>query len=148
MHPTARRLRERLLDLGLEIDVVMLDDSARTAKEAAAAVDCDVGQIVKSLVFIRGGRPVMVLCAGDRRVDADRLALRPATAEQAREATGFSIGGIPPLGHATSMDTLVDASLRRFETVWCAAGTPHAVFEVKTDSLIAAIADPDVTEVS
>jgi prolyl-tRNA editing enzyme YbaK/EbsC (Cys-tRNA(Pro) deacylase) len=148
MHPTARRLRERLLDLGLEIDVVTLDDSARTAKEAAAAVDCDVGQIVKSLVFIRGERPVMVLCAGDRRVDADRLALRPATAEQAREATGFSIGGIPPLGHATSMDTLVDASLKRFETVWCAAGTPHAVFEVKTDALIAAIADPDVAEVS
>jgi prolyl-tRNA editing enzyme YbaK/EbsC (Cys-tRNA(Pro) deacylase) len=148
MHPTARRLRERLHELGLEIDVVTLDDSARTAKEAAAAVGCDVGQIVKSLVFIRGERAVMVLCAGDRRVDADRLALRPATAEQAREATGFSIGGIPPLGHATRMETLVDASLKRFETVWCAAGTPHAVFEVKTDALIAAIEGPDVTEVS
>jgi prolyl-tRNA editing enzyme YbaK/EbsC (Cys-tRNA(Pro) deacylase) len=148
MHPTARRLRERLDELGLEIDVVMLDDSARTAKEAAAAVKCDVGQIVKSLVFIRGERPVMVLCAGDRRVDADRLSLRPATPEQARAATGFSIGGIPPLGHATPMETLVDASLKRFETVWCAAGTPHAVFEVKTDALIAAIAEPDVTEVS
>jgi prolyl-tRNA editing enzyme YbaK/EbsC (Cys-tRNA(Pro) deacylase) len=148
MHPTARRLKERLDDLGLEVDVVMLDDSARTAKEAAAAVDCDVGQIVKSLVFIRDERPVIVLCAGDRRVDADRLALRPATAEQAREATGFSIGGIPPLGHATLMDTLVDASLKRFETVWCAAGTPHAVFEVKTDALIAAIAEPVITDVS
>jgi prolyl-tRNA editing enzyme YbaK/EbsC (Cys-tRNA(Pro) deacylase) len=148
MHPTARRLRERLDELGLEIDVVMLDDSARTAKEAAAAVNCDVGQIVKSLVFLRGERPVMVLCAGDRRVDADRLALRPANAEQARAATGFSIGGIPPLGHATPMETLVDVSLKRFETVWCAAGTPHAVFEVKTDALIRAIAEPDVTEVS
>jgi prolyl-tRNA editing enzyme YbaK/EbsC (Cys-tRNA(Pro) deacylase) len=148
MHPTARRLRERLDELGLEIDVVMLDDSARTAKEAAAAVNCDVGQIVKSLVFIRGERPVMVLCAGDRRVDADRLALRPATAEQARAATGFSIGGIPPLGHVTPMETLVDVSLKRFETVWCAAGTPHAVFEVKTDALIGAIAEPDVTVVS
>jgi len=148
MHPTARRLKERLDELGLEIDVVMLDDSARTAKEAAAAVNCDVGQIVKSLVFIRGERPVMVLCAGDRRVDADRLALRPATAEQARAATGFSIGGIPPLGHVTPMETLVDVSLKRYETVWCAAGTPHAVFEVKTDALIGAIAEPDVTEVS
>ena len=148
MHPTARRLRERLDELGLEIDVVMLDDSARTAKEAAAAVNCDVGQIVKSLVFIRDERPVMVLCAGDRRVDADRLALRPATAEQARAATGFSIGGIPPLGHATPMETLVDVSLKRFETVWCAAGTPHAVFEVETDALIAALAEPDVIDVS
>jgi len=148
MHPTARRLRERLHELGLEIDVVTLDDSARTAKEAAAAVNCDVGQIVKSLVFIRRERPVVVLCAGDRRVDADRLALRPATPEEARAATGFSIGGIPPLGHATRMDTLVDGSLKRFETVWCAAGTPHAVFEVETDALIAAIAAPDVTEVS
>jgi prolyl-tRNA editing enzyme YbaK/EbsC (Cys-tRNA(Pro) deacylase) len=90
----------------------------------------------------------MVLCAGDRRVGADRLRLRPATAEQARAATGFSIGGIPPLGHATPMETLVDASLSRFETVWCAAGTPHAVFEVETGALIAAIADPQVTEVS
>lgn len=148
MHPTARRLRERLDELGLEIDVVMLDDSARTAKEAAAAVNCDVGQIVKSLVFIRGERPVMVLCAGDRRVDADRLALRPATAEQARAATGFSIGGIPPLGHATPMETLVDVSLKRFETVWCAAGTPHAVFEVETEALIGALAEPDVIDVS
>ncbi|HEV3054159.1 MAG TPA: YbaK/EbsC family protein [Solirubrobacteraceae bacterium] len=148
MHPTARRLRERLDELGLEIDVVMLDDSARTAKEAAAAVNCDVGQIVKSLVFIRGERPVMVLCAGDRRVDADRLALRPATAEQARAATGFSIGGIPPLGHVTRMETLVDVSLKRFETVWCAAGTPHAVFEVETEALIGALAEPDVIDVS
>jgi len=148
MHPTARRLKERLDALGLEIDVVTLDDSARTAKEAAAAVNCDVGQIVKSLVFIRDKRPVMVLCAGDRRVDADRLALRPATAEQARAATGFSIGGIPPLGHATPMETLVDVSLKRFNTVWCAAGTPHAVFEVETDALIAAVAAPDVTIVS
>jgi prolyl-tRNA editing enzyme YbaK/EbsC (Cys-tRNA(Pro) deacylase) len=148
MHPTASRLKERLHGLGLEIAVVMLDDSARTAKEAAAALGCDVGQIVKSLVFIRDQRPVMVLCAGDHRVDADRLALHPATAEQARAATGFSIGGIPPLGHATAMDTLVDASLKRFKTVWCAAGTPHAVFEVETDALIAALVDPLVTEVS
>jgi prolyl-tRNA editing enzyme YbaK/EbsC (Cys-tRNA(Pro) deacylase) len=148
MHPTARRLKERLHERGLEIEVVTLDDSARTAREAAAAVNCDVGQIVKSLVFIRCERPIMVLCAGDRRVDADRLRLRPATADQARAATGFSIGGIPPLGHATDLPTLVDASLRRFETVWCAAGTPHAVFEVATSALIAAIAEPDVIEVA
>ncbi len=139
MHPTAAKLKERLHDRGLEIAVVMLSDSARTAPEAAAAVGCEVGQIVKSLVFVRDDEPVMVLCAGDRRVDAKRLGLRAARAERVREATGFSIGGIPPLGHDRELDTLVDASLERFDTVWCAAGTPHAVFEVDTKALISAI---------
>lgn len=117
----------------------MLGDSARTAREAAAALGCQVGQIVKSLVFLRDAQPVMVLCAGDRRVDAGRLGLAAASAEQARRATGFSIGGIPPLGHDIDLETLIDASLRRFPTVWCAAGTPHAVFEVPTETLIGAL---------
>jgi prolyl-tRNA editing enzyme YbaK/EbsC (Cys-tRNA(Pro) deacylase) len=147
MHPTAARLKERLLTRGLDIDVVMLTDSARTAVEAAAAVGCEVGQIVKSLVFVRDGAPVMVLCAGDRRVDAKRLGLKPANADQARAATGFAIGGIPPLGHDTELETLVDPSLRRFATVWCAAGTPHAVFEVDTEALIAAIDEAAVLDV-
>ena len=147
MHPTAERLSRRLHERGLEIDVQMLDDSARTAPEAAAALGCQVGQIVKSLVFLRGEEPVMVLCAGDRRVDAGRLGLEPAKADQARAATGFSIGGIPPLGHDRELDTMVDSSLRRFGTVWCAAGTPHAVFEVETEALIAALPEPEVTDV-
>jgi len=117
----------------------MLGDSARTAREAAAALGCQVGQIVKSLVFLRDAQPVMVLCAGDRRVDAGRLGLAAASAEQTRRATGFSIGGIPPLGHDIDLETLIDASLRRFPTVWCAAGTPHAVFEVPTETLIGAL---------
>jgi prolyl-tRNA editing enzyme YbaK/EbsC (Cys-tRNA(Pro) deacylase) len=148
VHPTAEKLRQRLLTRGLEIDVVMLNDSARTADEAADAVGCEVGQIVKSLVFTRERSPVMVLCAGDRRVDAKRLGLGRATADQAREATGFAIGGIPPLGHDSELATLVDTSLERFETVWCAAGTPHAVFEVKTGALIGAIEDATVLDVS
>jgi prolyl-tRNA editing enzyme YbaK/EbsC (Cys-tRNA(Pro) deacylase) len=147
MHPTAARLKERLGARGLEIEVVTVDGSARTAAEAAHAVGCETGQIVKSLVFVRNETPVMVLCAGDRRVDAERLGLRPAKAEQARAATGFSIGGIPPLGHDTALETVVDASLRRFATVWCAAGTPSAVFELDTESLIAAIPDATVAEV-
>lgn len=117
----------------------MLPASARTAREAAAAVGCEVGQIVKSLVFVRAEEPVMVLCAGDRRVASDRLGLRAATAEEARAATGFAIGGIPPLGHDRPLETLIDESLRRFATVWCAAGTPHAVFQTDTEALIAAI---------
>jgi prolyl-tRNA editing enzyme YbaK/EbsC (Cys-tRNA(Pro) deacylase) len=126
----------------------VLGDSTRTAKEAARAVGCDVGQIVKSLVFVRDGSPVIVLCAGDRRVDTGRLGLRRASADEARAATGFAIGGIPPLGHDRDLETLVDASLRRFETVWCAAGTPHAVFEVPTEALVGAIGDATVLEVA
>ena len=148
MHPTAERVRQRLSEQGLEIDVVTLTDSARTAGEAAAAVGADVGQIVKSLVFVRDQAPVMVLCAGDRRVDNKRLGLKPANADQARAATGFAIGGIPPLGHDNALETVVDASLRRFETVWCAAGTPHAVFEVETEALIGALDSPTVTDVA
>jgi prolyl-tRNA editing enzyme YbaK/EbsC (Cys-tRNA(Pro) deacylase) len=148
MHPTAARVQERLHARGLDVSVQMLPDSARTAAEAAVAVGCDVGQIVKSLVFMRDGRPVMVLCAGDRRVGAERLGLRAASADEARAATGFSIGGIPPLGHEQPLETLIDESLRRFATVWCAAGTPHAVFEADTKSLIAAIPGGEVVEVA
>jgi prolyl-tRNA editing enzyme YbaK/EbsC (Cys-tRNA(Pro) deacylase) len=147
MHPTAARYRQRLLDRGVQIEVHTLADSTRTAAEAAAAVGVEVGQIVKSLVFLRDGSPIMVLCAGDRRVDSERLGLRPAKADQARAATGFSIGGIPPLGHDHELETLIDESLRRFATVWCAAGTPHDVFEVATDALIAAIPAATVLDV-
>jgi prolyl-tRNA editing enzyme YbaK/EbsC (Cys-tRNA(Pro) deacylase) len=148
MHPTAARLAERLEQRGLEIEVRTLSDSARTAALAAAALGVEVGQIVKSLVFVRAEEPVMVLCAGDRRVDAERLGLRPAPAERVREVTGFSIGGIPPLGHSTELETTIDESLRRFDVVWAAAGTPHDVFAVKTDALIGAIPGARVTSVS
>jgi prolyl-tRNA editing enzyme YbaK/EbsC (Cys-tRNA(Pro) deacylase) len=148
LHPTAAKLKARLHALGLEIEVHMLPGSARTAPEAAASVGCEVGQIVKSLVFVRAGEPVMVLCAGDRRVDAKRLGLVPASADQARAATGFSIGGIPPLGHDRPLETLIDSSLRRFATVWSAAGTPHAVFELSSEALIRAIPGAAVIDVS
>jgi prolyl-tRNA editing enzyme YbaK/EbsC (Cys-tRNA(Pro) deacylase) len=148
LHPTAARLQARLVERGLDVTVRMLPASARTAAEAAVAVGCEVGQIVKSLVFVRGSEPVMVLCAGDRRVASDRLGMRPANADQARAATGFAIGGIPPLGHERPLETLIDESLRRFATVWCAAGTPHAGFEVDTDALIAAIHGGAVEDVT
>jgi prolyl-tRNA editing enzyme YbaK/EbsC (Cys-tRNA(Pro) deacylase) len=148
LHPTAARFAERLHALGLDVSVQVLSDSTRTAVEAAAAVGCEVGQIVKSLVFMRDEDAVMVLCAGDRRVAAKRLSLRAANADQARSWTGFSIGGIPPLGHDRPLETLIDESLRRFSTVWCAAGTPHAVFEVETEALIAAIPGGAVVDVA
>lgn len=148
MHPTAARLTERLEQRGLQIEVRTLSDSARTAPLAAAALGVKVGQIVKSLVFLREGEPVIVLCAGDRRVDAKRLGLSPATADRVREVTGFSIGGIPPLGHALELATTIDESLRRFDVVWAAAGTPHDVFAVGTEALIEAMPSAQVTDVS
>jgi prolyl-tRNA editing enzyme YbaK/EbsC (Cys-tRNA(Pro) deacylase) len=148
VHPTAARVQARLRERGLDVSVEVLPASTRTAAEAAAAVGCEVGQIVKSLVFRRGDETVIVLCAGDRRVASDRLGLRPANAAEARAGTGFAIGGIPPLGHVRPLETLIDGSLRRFESVWCAAGTPHAVFEVNTEALITAIPGSTVLDVS
>ena len=86
--------------------------------------DVEVGQIVKSLVFSRDGEPVLVLCAGDRRVDSERLGLSVAPADRVRDLTSFSIGGIPALGHDVELATMIDQSLRRFSVVWSAAGTP------------------------
>lgn len=137
MHPTAAKVQERLAARGLDVHVQVLPDSTRTAAEAAAACGCDVGQIVKSLVFEIEGAPTMVLCAGDRRVT--RVDGKPANADEVRAATGFAIGGVPPLGHDNDLPTIVDESLFRFERVWCAAGTPHAVFETTTEALVAAI---------
>ena len=148
MHPTAARLAERLARSGLEIEVTTLSDSARTAPLAAAALAVEVGQIVKSLVFLRDVEPLIVLCAGDRRVASARLGLGTASADHVREVTGFSIGGVPPLGHDTELETIVDQSLRRFDVVWAAAGTPHDVFAVRTEALIEAIPGALVTDVN
>jgi prolyl-tRNA editing enzyme YbaK/EbsC (Cys-tRNA(Pro) deacylase) len=148
MHPTAARLAHRLEQRGLRIEVRTLSDSARTAALAASALGVEVGQIVKSLVFLRTDEPVLVLCAGDRRVDAERLGLSPAPADRVRAVTGFSIGGVPPLGHDVDLDTTIDESLRRFEVVWAAAGTPHDVFGVQTEELIRAIPGARVLGVS
>jgi prolyl-tRNA editing enzyme YbaK/EbsC (Cys-tRNA(Pro) deacylase) len=149
-HPTVQRFQERLTELGLEADVQELAASTRTAAEAADAVGVEVGQIVKSLVFVDGGGPVLCLCAGDRRVDTKKLGaeVRQATGDEVRAATGFAIGGVPPLGHDRPVRTVVDSSLLRFPTVWCAAGTPNAVFSVSTDALIAAIPNAAVRDVS
>jgi len=151
LHKTAARLQERLRRFGLDVEVRELADSTRTAAEAAAAVGAEVGQIVKSLVFTGPDGPLVCLCAGDRRVDVRKLGrgVRPARADEVREATGFAIGGVPPLGHDRPLPTVVDESLRRFGLLWCAAGTPHAVFSVATERLLAALSDvtmADVTE--
>ena len=149
LHPTAQKLADRLRDAGLDVEVRELPQSTRTAPEAAAAVGAEVGQIVKSLVFVADGEPLMCLCAGDRRVDTARLGgeVRAAKADEVRAATGFAIGGVPPLGHDRDLPTIVDESLRRFQTLWCAAGTPNAVFPIATEALIRALRDADVRPV-
>jgi prolyl-tRNA editing enzyme YbaK/EbsC (Cys-tRNA(Pro) deacylase) len=149
-HPTVRRFKERLTELGLDVDVQQLTASTRTAGDAAAAVGVEVGQIVKSLVFVDNDGPVLCLCAGDRRVDTTKLGsnVRQANGDEVREATGFAIGGVPPVGHNRPVRTVVDSSLLRFPIVWCAAGTPNAVFSVSTEALVAAIPDAVVQDVA
>ena len=150
LHPTAQRLQDQLHELGLDVEIRELSDSTRTAQEAADAVGVGVGQIVKSLVFVDDDGPLLCLCAGDRRVDTAKLGdgVRQAKGDEVREATGFAIGGVPPLGHDRPVRTVVDASLRRFETIWCAGGTPHAVFRIETKVLIGAIPGAEVREIS
>jgi len=135
------KVQERLRELGLAVDVRVLPDSTRTAADAAEACGCELGQIVKSLVFVDAAteEPVVCLWAGDRQVPADELGLRRASADEARDATGFAVGGVPPLGHDRQLRTIADDSLRRFDRVWCAAGTPHAVFEIGVRELLGAI---------
>ena len=135
---SARRVRAALIELELPADIVRLADSTRTAPEAAAAVGCELGAIVKSLVMrgVNSHAPVLALVSGDNRADVtlieaavDEPVERP-DAQYVREVTGYAIGGIPPVGHPDPVRTLMDEDLLRFETVWAAAGHPHAVFPI------------------
>ena len=151
MHPTALRFQERALAERLGARPQQLSESTRTAVEAADAVGCELGQIVKSVVLQdAGGELLLCLCAGDRRIDLERVGdgVAMARGREVKEQTGYAIGGIPPLGHDRSLHTVVDGSLRRFQTVWCAAGTPNAVFEVRLDDLLAAMPDADVRDIA
>jgi len=143
---------------GVQLDIRFFDRSTHTAAEAAAAVGAEVGQIVKSLVFVsqgaNGPRPCLVLASGANTVDLALLAstlteptMRRATADEARAMTGFSIGGIPPFGHLQPMRTLMDPDLGRFELVWAAGGTANAVFPVAPQTL-RVLANATVTPVS
>jgi prolyl-tRNA editing enzyme YbaK/EbsC (Cys-tRNA(Pro) deacylase) len=111
-------------------------EGTRTAQDAAAAIGCTVGQIVKSLVFLRDGEPILVLCSGANTVDARRLGLDKADANVVRRATGFAIGGVPPYGHPAPLETLVDEDLLGYDEIWAAAGTPRSVFPLTPDELV------------
>ena len=146
-HPAIRRVLEAAARKGVTLEVVSFDESTHTAQEAATAVGAELGQIVKSLVFVAprddgGQEPIVCLVSGRNRVDNARLAavtaeqeIRRATAREAYDLTGFSIGGIPPIGFDGAMRVIMDPDLGRYPTVWAAAGLPTAVFEVPPATL-------------
>jgi prolyl-tRNA editing enzyme YbaK/EbsC (Cys-tRNA(Pro) deacylase) len=137
------RVKEHLDNLGLELEIRILPDAVRTARLAADALGCAIGQIANSLIFRdrERDRAVLIMCAGDRRVDPDkvrRLAaidLGKADADFVRAQTGFAIGGVPPVGHVNELTALLDASLHRFDEIWAAAGTPESVFCMTPEQL-------------
>lgn len=145
-HPSIRRVLAAATRKGIDLDIVAFDESTHTAQEAALAVGGELGQIVKSLVFLapsdEGPQPIVCLVSGQNRVDVARLAavtgepeIRRATAREAHELTGFVIGGIPPIGFDRPVRVIMDPDLGRYKTVWAAAGLPTAVFEVPPATL-------------
>jgi prolyl-tRNA editing enzyme YbaK/EbsC (Cys-tRNA(Pro) deacylase) len=145
MHPNVARVVAAASEAGLEIDVERFPDGTRTAADAARAVGCDVAQIVKSLVFVADAEPVLALASGANRVDPGLLAqalgageVRRADGDEARAATGFAIGGVPPFGHDRPLTVLIDRDLLAHDRLWAAAGLPDAVFAIAPDALILA----------
>jgi prolyl-tRNA editing enzyme YbaK/EbsC (Cys-tRNA(Pro) deacylase) len=144
LKPSARRVQDALSAAGFTNAVVELPDSARTAVDAAAAVGCDVGQIVKSLLFeaVPSGRAVLVAASGSHRVDEQAVAavlgerIVRASPDFVRARTGFAIGGVPPIGHAEPVVTVVDEALLAYDRIWAAAGHPHAVFALTPAELV------------
>jgi Cys-tRNA(Pro) deacylase len=145
-HPAVRRVLDAAARKGVTIEIHVFDESTHTAQEAAAAVGAELGQIVKSLVFVADGddgpEPVIALVAGTNRVDLARLAailserdIRRASAREADDLTGFTIGGIPPIGFDRPVRVVMDPDLGRFQVVWAAAGLPNAVFPVPPGTL-------------
>jgi prolyl-tRNA editing enzyme YbaK/EbsC (Cys-tRNA(Pro) deacylase) len=132
-------MKEKVLqgarELGLEVQVQRLADSTRTVSDAARAVGCDEAEIAKSIVFVADGEPVVCVASGRHRIDTDKLAValdvaevRQADADEVRAATGFPVGGVPPIGHG--LPVVLDEELVRHERVWAAAGDSHSLFEV------------------
>ncbi|MCL4303597.1 MAG: YbaK/EbsC family protein [Anaerolineae bacterium] len=144
IHPTAQRVAGAARELGLDITIKEFEETTRTAEDAARAIGCTVAQIVKSLLFVVNGQPVMALVSGPNRLDEGKLAalcgvgknkVKRADADTVREATGFAIGGVPPFGHVTHLPVYIDQDFWQFEVIWAAAGTPNAVFAVAPNEL-------------
>lgn len=143
LSPTAQKVQDLLTAFGFNCKVIEFAESTRTAQEAAERAGCTLGQITKSLIFKGGttGKSILVLTSGANRVDEQRLSeyagepIDRAEADFVRVVTGFAIGGVPPLGHAQKMETYLDEDLLQYATIWAAAGTPKAIFELTPDML-------------
>lgn len=143
LSPSAQKIQDQLKELGYQYTVIEHAESTRTAQEAADRAGCELGQIVKSLIFKgqESGKPILVLTSGANRVDEKRISgyagepIGRADADFVRAVTGFAIGGVPPFGHLLIMDTYLDEDFLRYKTIWAAAGTPNAIFELKTEDL-------------
>ncbi len=141
---SAQKVQDALDAFGLHLQVVELPASTRTAVEAAQAIGCQVGQIVKSLIFkgVQTARPVLVIASGPNRVNEKRIAdllgepLGRADADFVRQHTGFVIGGVPPVGLAEPIETFIDQDLLQYPQIWAAAGTPNAVFALTPQDLV------------
>jgi prolyl-tRNA editing enzyme YbaK/EbsC (Cys-tRNA(Pro) deacylase) len=143
VHPNVARVAEILRAAGATGEPVQLQDSTRTAAEAAAALGCDVGAIASSLVFTADGDPLLIVTSGGHRVDTAHVAgvigverIKRADADLVRSATGYAIGGVAPVGHPAPLRTLIDVALADYEVVWAAAGHSHAVFPTSYDELL------------
>jgi Cys-tRNA(Pro) deacylase len=144
LSPSALRVQNILDDNGFDCTVLELSGSTRTAKEAAQAVGCMVGQIVKSLVFKgkKSQTPILVVASGSNRVNEKKIGkmvsepVKMAHADFVRKKTGFAIGGVPPLGHIERLKTFIDEDLLEYDEIWAAAGNPHALFKLSPDNLI------------
>lgn len=140
------RVRRTLSAAGLDADLIReLPADTSTAEAAARAVGAPQGSIVKSLIFLADGAPLLVLVSGDQRADVKRMRsllglskrrLRIAQAAEVWQHTGFEVGGVPPVGHSPPLRTLIDRTLSRFDTVWAAAGNAHAVFPIAYQQLV------------
>ena len=143
LSPSAQKIQNLLNSLGYNYTVIEHAESTRTALEAAERAGCELGQIVKSLIFKgkESGKPIIVLTSGANRVDEKRIrgyageGIGKADADFVRAVTGFAIGGVPPLGHVHKVETYMDEDFLQYEIVWAAAGTPNAIFELKTSDL-------------
>ena len=140
----SRLVHDSLRAAGIEGDIVVLPDAASTAVLAAQALGVEVGAIANSLVFWSDGEPLLVMTSGAHRVDtralADRLgraAITRATPEQVRDATGQAIGGVAPTGHPSPLTTIIDEDLAAYPEIWAAGGTPHTVFPMTYEELVA-----------
>lgn len=142
MKPAAEKVQTAIREAGLAREVLELAAQARTSQQAADALGVEVGQIAKSLIFTVNGSPLLVIASGANRVDETKLGrllggnVRRADPETVRQATGYAIGGVPPLGHPTALPTYIDPDLLKHRLIYAAAGVPECVFPLTPEELV------------